>query len=87
MTNERKISQAQYGNAAALLSMLFEFNSDIEQQINLYLQKYGIVYFFEHFEELELDYSTILRLQAVREVLFRLESEDARLKGGETGNA
>jgi len=87
MTQERKINHSQYQKAAALLSQLFEFDSDIEKKINAYVQHNGICYFFENLEDFELDVDTTIKLQAVRDVLFGLGlMEDRPLRGGVANN-
>lgn len=72
MTKERIINQSEYQKASSLLSKMFESNSDIENQINGYIQCYGICHFFENLEAFELDIDTTIKLQAVREILFGL---------------
>jgi len=87
MTQERTINQSEYQKASSLLSKMFESNSDIEHQINGYIQCYGICHFFENLEALELDDDTTIKLQAVREVLFGLDMvRDKILRGGDTNN-
>lgn len=88
MVQERKINHSQYEKAAALISQLFEFDSDIEKQINDYIQCNGICCFFENLEDFELDVDTTIKLQAVRDVLFGLGIvEGGSLRGGGAKNA
>lgn len=87
MLQERKVNPSQYEKAAALLSQLFEFDSDVEKQINSYIQHNGIVHFFENLEDFELDVDTTIKLQAVRDVLFGLGmAGEGSLRGGEVNN-
>lgn len=88
MLQERKINPTQYEKAAELLSQLFESDSDVEKQINSYIQHNGIAYFFENLEDFELDVDTSVKLQAVRNVLFGMGIiADRELRGGEENNA
>lgn len=87
MIQERKINHSQYEKAAALLSQLFELDSDFEKQINVHIQHYGIAYFFENLEDFELDVDTTIKLQAVRNVLFGLGITGGRNLRGGSNNA
>ena len=87
MEQARIINQIEYKKASNLLSKLFESNSDIESQINGYIECYGICHFFENLEAFDLDIDTTIKLQAVREVLFGLSLVgDRSLRGGEINN-
>lgn len=88
MKQEREINYDQYNKAVMLLSKLFEFDSDIEKQINDYIRHYGIVHFFENLETCELDVETISKLQAVKIVLLNSDNlYGTGLKGGEVIHA
>ena len=87
MLQERKINNSEYQRAVSLLSKLFEFDSDIEKQINRYIQNYGICHFFENLEAFELSVDTIIKLQAVRLVLFGLDETGSKaMEGGESND-
>lgn len=87
MQQERKISNSEYQKAVSLLSRLFKFDFDLEKQINGYIHNYGICHFFENLEAFELSVDTIIKLQAVRLVLFGLEGEVSKeMEGGEANN-
>lgn len=74
MTQITNIKHDNYVHASKILSQLFEFDSHIEQQINCYMQHYGIIRFFRELETLELPSDVINKLSAVRTVLFNLKA-------------
>ena len=86
MLLERKINNSEYQKAVNLLSRLFEFDSDIEKQINGYIQTFGICHFFENLEAFELSADTIIKLQAVRLVLYGLDDAGSKEMGGGDAN-
>ena len=72
------IKHDNYEQASKTLSRLFEFDSHIEQQINCYMQHYGIIRFFRELETLELASDVIAKLSAVRTVLFNLKAGEKK---------
>lgn len=88
MTQERVINHSEYQRAVALLSQMVEFDSDVEKQINGYIQNCGICHFFENLEAFELPANTVIKLQAVRMVLFCLdEAGNKGERDGKVNNA
>jgi len=88
MIQETKPNHFNIQKAESSLIKLLEADTDIEKQIKMYIQKYGIVHFFENFEAFEFDTNTIIKLQAARDVLLDLEMLGGKdLRGGELDNA
>ena len=88
MTQERVINRSEYQRAVALLSKMVEFDSEVEKQINGYIQNWGVCHFFENLEAFEFSADTVIKLQAVRMILFGLdETGNKAERGGEVNNA
>jgi hypothetical protein len=84
MLEGRTIKNSEYQRAVSLLSKLFEFDSDIEREINTYIQNYGICHFFENLEAFELSADVCTKLKAVRSILFSQDRATSKItEGGE----
>lgn len=87
MNRENKIKSNEIKKAALLMSRLIEFDSDVEKDINGYISRYGITYFFNNLETFELSSDIIFKLQALRVILFGFEKLKKQLLiGGELSN-
>lgn len=82
MIREKTMNHSEYQRIVALLSKLFEFESDIEKQIYGYIGNYGICHFLENLEAFELSVDTIIKLQALKSVLFGLDKTDDKVMRG-----
>lgn len=74
MTQITTIKHNEYEKASRLLGELFELDSHVEQQINCYMQHYGIIRFFNELESLELSSDVIRKLSSVRDILSSLKA-------------
>lgn len=75
MEEHIQIRQENYEKASQLLGKLFEVDSDITEQINLCIQRYGAGNFFNNLEAFEFSSSIYEKLQAVRMVLSGMGEE------------
>lgn len=69
------IRQEHYEKASHLLGKLFEVDSDITEQINLCIQRYGADNFFNNLEAFGFSSAVFEKLQAVRMVLYGMGEE------------
>lgn len=70
---DRKIKYSDYERASQLLGKLFEVDTDVTEEINRYIQHYGVSDFFKNLENLDFSASVFKKLNAVRLVLFGME--------------
>jgi len=69
MTNKNQIKNPEYKNASELLSNLIDADTKVEQQINDYIQHYGVTKFLSKLDMLEFPAEIIEKLNAVKVIL------------------
>ena len=77
MEQNNAIKQENYERASQLLGELFEVDSDITEQINRCIQRYGASGFFKNLEAFDFSEDVFEKLKAVRMVLFGMGEEAA----------
>ncbi len=92
MIRNNTIKQRDYERASSLLGELFEFDSDITDEINKYIQIYGVEGFFNKLATFDFSVDVYEKLNAVKLVLYGLgedvlnaESIDTKSKALEGG--
>lgn len=75
MEKDITFKQRDYERASQLLGELFEVNSDITEQINCCIRRYGIGRFFKKLETFDFSEDVVEKLKAVRMVLFGMGEE------------
>lgn len=75
MEQDITIKQKNYERASRLLGELFEVDSDITEQINRCIQRYGVGEFFKNLEAFDFSEDVLEKLEAVRMVLFGMGEE------------
>lgn len=77
MEKDIAFKQRDYERASRLLGELFEVDSDITEQINCCIRRYGIGRFFKNLETFDFSEDVVEKLKAVRMVLFGMGEEAA----------
>ncbi len=81
--NNTTIKQRDYERASSLLGELFAFDSDITDEINKYIQIYGVEGFFKKLATFDFSVDVYEKLNAVKLVLFGLGEDVLNIEYGD----
>jgi len=69
MNNKKQIKNQDYANASKLLSSLIGAEAKVEQQINNYIQHYGVTNIFSKLDAFGFAVDIVEKLNAVKVIL------------------